>query len=254
MRRPRTLFDKLWERHLVEPEAHARPAVLYVDLHLVHEVTSPQAFAAIEARGLKVRRPDRTFATLDHSTPTLPPGPDGARPYATAEARDQVATLERNCRAHGVELCGWDSPRRGGGHGTGPELGLTRPGMTVVCGDSHTSTHGAFGALAGGSGTTEVGHVLATQCLLQRRPKTMRVLLDGTLQPGVSAKDLALAVIAELGVGGGTGHVIEYAGSAVRSLDMEGRMPLCNMSIEAGARAGMVAPDLTTAARAASPP
>jgi 3-isopropylmalate/(R)-2-methylmalate dehydratase large subunit len=246
MSAPRTLFDKVWERHLVEAEAADRPAVLYVDLHLVHEVTSPQAFAVLDERGLKVKRPDRTFATLDHSTPTLPAGPDGDRPYATPQARTQVATLERNCAAHGVTLFGWDSPRRGVVHVTGPELGLTRPGMTVVCGDSHTSTHGAFGALAFGIGTTEVGHVLATQCLLQRRPRTMRVTLDGTLRPGVCAKDMALRVIAELGIGGGTGHVIEYAGSAVRALDREGRMTLCNMSIEAGARAGMVAPDWTT--------
>ena len=247
-RRPRTLFDKVWESHVVEAEAADRPALLYIDLHLVHEVTSPQAFAELDARGLTVRRPDRTTATMDHSTPTLPPGPDGERPYATAEARAQVARLQENCARHGVELFDWESPHRGVVHIIGPELGLTQPGMTVVCGDSHTSTHGAFGALAFGIGTSEVGHVLATQCLLQRRPKTMRVRLDGRVAAGVSAKDVALAVVARLGVGGGTGQVIEYAGEAVRAMGMEGRMTLCNMSIEAGARAGMVAPDGTTLA------
>jgi 3-isopropylmalate/(R)-2-methylmalate dehydratase large subunit len=243
--RPKTLYEKVWNRHLAVPESAAAPAVLYIDLHLVHEVTSPQAFSEIEARGLKVRRPDRTFATLDHSTPTLP-AVNGERPYVSAEARKQVATLEANCARHGVELAGWGSDQRGVVHVMGPELGLTRPGMTVVCGDSHTATHGAFGALAFGIGTSEVGHVLATQCLLQRRAKTLRVTVDGALQPGVSGKDVALAVIAAIGFGGGTGHVIEYAGEAVRSLDMEGRMTLCNMSIEAGARAGMIAPDQTT--------
>ena len=245
---PRTLFDKVWDTHLVEPEAPDRPALVYVDLHLVHEVTSPQAFAELDARGLSVRRPERTVATMDHSTPTLPPGADGERPYATAEAREQVATLERNCARHGIELHDWSSPGRGVVHVMGPELGLTQPGMTVVCGDSHTSTHGAFGALAFGIGTSEVGHVLATQCLLQRRPRTLRVRVDGRLPAGVSSKDLALTVIAKLGFGGGTGHVIEYAGEAVRALGMEGRMTLCNMSIEAGARAGMIAPDGATLA------
>jgi 3-isopropylmalate/(R)-2-methylmalate dehydratase large subunit len=242
---PRTLYEKVWERHLAVPETDASPAVLYIDLHLVHEVTSPQAFSEIESRGLKVRRPDRTFATLDHSTPTLP-AVNGERPYVSDEARRQVATLEANCARHGVELAGWGSDQRGVVHVMGPELGLTQPGMTVVCGDSHTATHGAFGALAFGIGTSEVGHVLATQCLLQRKAKTLRVTVDGRLQPGVSGKDVALAVIAAIGFGGGTGHVIEYAGEAVRSLDMEGRMTLCNMSIEAGARAGMIAPDQTT--------
>jgi 3-isopropylmalate/(R)-2-methylmalate dehydratase large subunit len=246
MTAPRTLFRKVWDRHLVCPEAEDRPAVLYVDLHLVHEVTSPQAFAELDRRGITVLRPERTFATLDHATPTLPADASGERPYATPQARAQVATLEANCRAHGVALFGWGDARRGVVHVTGPELGLTRPGMTVVCGDSHTSTHGAFGALAFGIGTTEVGHVLATQCLMQRRPKTMRITLDGGLAPGVCAKDMALAVIRRLGVAGGTGFVLEYAGEAVRALDMEGRMTLCNMSIEAGARAGMIAPDRTT--------
>jgi 3-isopropylmalate/(R)-2-methylmalate dehydratase large subunit len=245
-RAPRSLFEKVWDAHLVEPETPERPALLYVDLHLVHEVTSPQAFAELDARGLKVRRPDRTFATLDHSTPTLPPGPDGARPYVTDEARTQVETLRRNAAAHGIELADWGHEARGVVHVTGPELGLTQPGMTVVCGDSHTSTHGAFGALAFGIGTTEVGHVLAAQALLQRKPKSMRVWVDGTLPPGVFAKDLALALIAQIGVGGATGYVIEYAGPAVRALSMEARMTLCNMSIECGARAGMIAPDGTT--------
>lgn len=244
--RPKTLYEKVWDRHVVVPETAETPGVMYVDLHLVHEVTSPQAFSEIEARGLKVRRPDRTFATLDHSTPTLPPGADGQRPYFTKAAKVQVETLEANCARHGVELAGWDSDQRGVVHVMGPELGLTQPGMTVVCGDSHTATHGAFGALAFGIGTSEVGHVLATQCLLQRRAKAMRVTVDGRLRPGVSGKDVALAVIAAIGFGGGTGYVIEYAGEAVRALDMEGRMTLCNMSIEAGARAGMIAPDRVT--------
>jgi len=245
-KQPRTLFDKVWDAHVVEPEADDRPAVLYVDLHLVHEVTSPQAFTALEERGLKVRRPDKTFATIDHSTPTLPAGANGDRPYVTDEARKQIVRLEENCHTHGIPLAGWDSLNRGIVHVIGPELGLTWPGSVVVCGDSHTATHGAFGALAFGIGTSEVGHVLATQCLLQRKPKTLRVTCDGTLSPGVGAKDLALAIIAEVGIGGGTGSVVEYAGEAVRALDMEGRMTLCNMSIELGARAGMVAPDETT--------
>lgn len=243
---PRTLFEKVWDAHVVAPETAATPAILYVDLHLVHEVTSPQAFTELDVRGLKVRRPDRTFATLDHSTPTLPPDAHGRRPYVTPEAESQVAALERNCAKHGIHLAGWGSADRGIVHVIAPELGLTQPGAVVVCGDSHTATHGAFGALAFGIGTSEVGHVLATQCLLQRKPKTMRVRIGGHLRPGVSAKDLALAVINTIGFGGGTGHVIEYAGEAVAALDMEGRMTLCNMTIEAGARAGMVAPDSKT--------
>ncbi|MBI1186002.1 MAG: 3-isopropylmalate dehydratase large subunit [Alphaproteobacteria bacterium] len=245
---PRTLFDKVWDAHVATPESEASPAVLYIDLHLVHEVTSPQAFSEIAARGLKVRRPDRTYATLDHSTPTLPPNAQGERPYVSAAAKAQVATLEENCATHGIRLAGWESADRGVVHVMAPELGLTQPGMTVVCGDSHTATHGAFGALAFGIGTSEVAHVLATQCLLQRKPKTMRVTVDGALQAGVSGKDVALAAVAALGFGGGTGHVIEYAGAAIRGLDMEGRMTLCNMSIEAGARAGMIAPDEKTIA------
>ena len=240
---PRTMFDKVWDAHMVVPESTDAPGVLYVDLHLVHEVTSPQAFADIEARGLKVRRPDRTFATLDHSTPT-----DGQRSYVTPEAEAQVSTLEKNCAKHSVTLAGWDSGDRGVVHVMAPELGLTQPGAVVVCGDSHTATHGAFGALAFGIGTSEVGHVLATQCLLQRKPKRMRVTVDGRLQRDTSAKDLTLAIIAAIGFGGGSGYVIEYAGDAIRALDMEGRMTLCNMSIEAGARAGMVAPDEKTIA------
>lgn len=240
-----TLYDKVWSRHVVVAETEATPGVMYVDLHLVHEVTSPQAFNEIETRGLSVRRPDRTFATLDHSTPTLPMV-EGQRPYVTDQARDQVTRLEENCARHGIDLSGWDSEDRGVVHVMGPELGLTQPGMTVVCGDSHTATHGAFGALAFGIGTSEVGHVLATQCLLQRRSKRMRVTVDGVLANGVSGKDVALAIIAELGFGGGTGFVIEYAGEVIRALDMEGRMTVCNMSIEAGARAGMIAPDAKT--------
>ncbi|MDP3802703.1 3-isopropylmalate dehydratase large subunit [Brevundimonas sp.] len=245
---PETLFDKVWSRHVVAAETPDTPAVLHVDLHLVHEVTSPQAFAEIESRGLRVRRPDRTFATLDHSTPTLPADAAGERPYYTPASKAQVEALEANCARHGVSLAGWDSEDRGVVHVMGPELGLTRPGMTIVCGDSHTATHGAFGALAFGIGTTEVAHVLATQCLLQRKPKAMRVTVSGQLRPGVSGKDVALAIIARLGFGGGSGFVIEYAGEAIRSLDMEGRMTVCNMSIEAGARAGMIAPDETTVA------
>ncbi|MEX0645571.1 MAG: 3-isopropylmalate dehydratase large subunit [Parvularculaceae bacterium] len=242
----KTLFEKVWDRHVVVAETADAPAVLYVDLHLVHEVTSPQAFAALDEKGLKVRRPDLTLATLDHSTPTLPANAKGERPYATKDAKTQVETLERNCAAHRVRLFGMDDPRRGIVHVIGPELGATQPGMTIVCGDSHTSTHGAFGAIAFGIGTTEVGHVLATQCLLQRKPRTMRVIFGGRLQPGVGAKDMALAMIAEIGADGGQGHAIEYAGEAVDALSMEGRMTLCNMTIEAGARCGMVAPDEKT--------
>jgi len=243
---PETLFDKLWREHIVREETADTPAVLYADLHLVHEVTSPQGFDTLRGRGLPVRRPDRILATLDHSTPTLPPDAQGERPYGSPEARTQVETLERNCADFGIELEGWDSTHRGIVHVIGPELGATQPGMTIVCGDSHTSTHGAFGALAFGIGSTEVGYVLATQCLLQRKPKSMRVNIQGRLPDGVAAKDLALHIIGEIGIHGGTGHVIEYAGDAVRALDMEARMTLCNMTIEAGARAGMVACDEVT--------
>ena len=243
---PRTLLEKIWDGHLVRAETPETPAVLYVDLHLVHEVTSPQAFSLLRERGLPVRRLDRTLATMDHSTPTLPRGADGRWPFIDAQAEAQVAQLSRNAAEFGMELHGLGTEAQGVIHVFGPEMGATQPGMTVVCGDSHTATHGAFGALAFGIGTSEVGHVLATQCLLQRRPRTLAVRVDGRLPAGVGAKDLILAIIARLGVGGGTGHVIEYLGEAVRALSMEARMTLCNMSIEAGARAGMVAPDQTT--------
>jgi len=246
MTTPRTIIDKLWDAHCVRAETDDAPAILYIDLHLVHEVTSPQAFDELRARGISVRRPERTLATLDHSTPTLPARADGSLPYADAAAADQVAALQANCAEFGIELNGFGSGRRGVVHVMGPELGATWPGMTIVCGDSHTATHGAFGALAFGIGSTEVGHVLATQCLLQRRPRTLAVTVDGTLGSGVGAKDLILHLIGVLGIDGGTGHVIEYRGNAIRALSMEQRMTLCNMSIEAGARAGLVAPDGTT--------
>lgn len=245
---PQSLLDKIWARHVAAPESAEAPAILHIDLHLIHEVTSPQAFAVLKERGLKVRRPDLTLATLDHSTPTLPPDKNGRLAYATREAETQVETLIRNCELHGVRLFALGHPQRGIVHVIGPELGFTQPGKTIVCGDSHTSTHGAFGALAFGIGTTEVGHVLATQCLLQRKPKSMRVIFDGEAPHGVGAKDLALAMIAEIGADGGQGYAIEFAGAAVRALSMDGRMTLCNMSIEAGARSGMVAPDETTIA------
>ena len=241
-----SLFDKLWDAHVVVPESDDAPAILFIDLHLVHEVTSPQAFSVLEERGLSVRRPDLTQATLDHSTPTLPPGPDGRLPYATEAAEKQVHQLEANCAKYGIDLLGLDDARRGIVHVIGPEMGLTQPGKTIVCGDSHTSTHGAFGALAFGIGTTEVGHVLATQCVLQRKPKSMRITFEGALSPGVGAKDMALAMIAQIGADGGQGYAVEFAGEAVEALSMEGRMTLCNMAIEAGARVGMVAPDETT--------
>jgi 3-isopropylmalate/(R)-2-methylmalate dehydratase large subunit len=246
MSAPESLFDKLWKAHVVQPQSSSTPAIIYIDLHLVHEVTSPQGFDLLRDKGIGVRRPERTLATLDHSTPTLPAGSDGKRPYYTEQAHRQVQTLRENCREFGIELHDWDSPFRGIVHVMGPEMGATQPGMTIVCGDSHTSTHGAFGALAFGIGTTEVGHVLAKQCLLQNKPKSMRITVNGTLAEGVTAKDLALNIIRHLGMNGGTGFVIEYAGEAVRKLDMEGRMTLCNLTIEAGARAGMVAPDETT--------
>jgi len=243
---PRTLFDKVWDAHVVTPETPDTPAVLYVDLHLVHEVTSPQAFSVLRERGLRLRRPERTIATMDHSTPTLPRGADGRWKFGDAQNEAQVRQLEKNAAEFGIELHALGDPVQGIVHVIGPELGATQPGMTVVCGDSHTATHGAFGALAFGIGTSEVGHVLATQCLLQRRAKTLRVQVEGRLGPGISAKDLILAVIAKLGVGGGTGHVAEYAGPAIRALSMDERMTVSNMSIEMGARAGMIAPDDTT--------
>ena len=242
----RTLFDKVWTAHEVVPETSATPAVLYIDLHLIHEVTSPQAFSVLKSLGLPVRRPERTLATMDHSTPTQSEQVFGNVPIRVDAAAKQVRQLERNAADFGVELFGMRDARRGIVHVISPELGATQPGMTVVCGDSHTSTHGAFGALAFGIGSTEVGHVFATQCLLQRKPKTFAVNVAGPLPPGVTAKDLILAIIGKVGVSGGTGHVFEYRGSTIRALSMDERMTICNMSIEAGARAGMVAPDETT--------
>jgi 3-isopropylmalate/(R)-2-methylmalate dehydratase large subunit len=242
----RTLFDKVWAAHEVVAETPDTPAVLYVDLHLVHEVTTPQAFSMLRSRGLPVRRPDRTLATMDHSTPTHTEQVFGSVPIKVDAAARQVRQLEQNAAEFGIELFGMRDARRGIVHIISPELGCTQPGMTIVCGDSHTSTHGAFGALAFGIGTTEVGHVFATQALLQRKPKGFAVNVEGRLSPGVSAKDLILSIIGNIGVSGGTGHVLEYRGSTVRSLSMEERMTVCNMSIEAGARAGMIGPDEVT--------
>ena len=241
MSQPRTIIEKLWDAHVVA-EPPGAPALLYIDLHLVHEVTSPQAFAGLRERGLKVRRPDRTFGTCDHSTPTTPRHLPIVDPIAAA----QVKQFEANCAEFGIPFFGFQSEKQGIVHVIGPENGLTQPGMTVVCGDSHTATHGAFGALAFGIGTSEVMHVLATQCLLQRKSQSFAVRVDGPLKPGVTAKDIILALIARIGVGGGTGCVFEYTGSTIRSLSMEERMTVCNMSIEGGARAGLVAPDDTT--------
>jgi len=242
----RTLFDKVWAAHEVVAETPDTPAVLYVDLHLVHEVTTPQAFSTLRSLGLRVRRPDRTLATMDHSTPTHTEQVFGSVPIKVDAAARQVRQLEQNAAEFGIELFGMRDARRGIVHIISPELGCTQPGMTIVCGDSHTSTHGAFGALAFGIGTTEVGHVFATQALLQRKPKSFAVNIEGQLSPGVSAKDLILSIIGKIGVSGGTGHVLEYRGSTVRSLSMEERMTVCNMSIEAGARAGMIGPDEVT--------
>ena len=239
--KPRTIIEKIWESHVVCQEPGA-PAVLYIDLHLVHEVTSPQAFDGLRKRRLKVHCTDRTVATLDHSIPTRGSGLELADDMAAQQCRK----LESNCQEFAVTLHGLGSPHRGIVHVIGPELGLTQPGMTIVCGDSHTATHGAFGALAFGIGTSEVEHVLATQCLLQRQPKTFEVRVDGTLKAGVTPKDIILALLAKIGVRGGTAHVFEYTGSAIRALSMEGRMTVCNMSIEGGARAGLVAPDDVT--------
>jgi 3-isopropylmalate/(R)-2-methylmalate dehydratase large subunit len=246
MTQPRTLFQKVWERHEVVPQTADTPAVLYIDLHLIHEVTTPQAFSELRSRGLKLRRTDRTLATMDHSTPTRTEQVFGGKPITIESAAKQVKQLEANCAEFGVELLNLASDKRGIVHVIGPELGATQPGKTIVCGDSHTSTHGAFGALAFGIGTTEVGHVFATQCLLQSKAKTLAINVAGRLRPGVTAKDLVLAIIGRIGVGGGTGHVIEFRGEAIRALNMEERMTICNMSIEAGARAGMIAPDETT--------
>ncbi|NJM06785.1 3-isopropylmalate dehydratase large subunit [Candidatus Gracilibacteria bacterium] len=246
MTAPQTLFAKVWDAHEVRPETAETPAVLYIDLHLIHEVTSPQAFTELRERGLKVRRPDKTIATMDHSTPTTPRNALGIIPVIDAQAAAQLGQLERNCADFGIRLFALGTENQGIVHVIGPEQGLTQPGMTIVCGDSHTSTHGAFGALAFGIGTSEVGHVLATQCLLQRRPQTCAVRVAGRLGTGVTAKDIILAIIAKYGVGGGTGYVFEYMGEAIRALSIEERMTICNMSIEGGARAGMVAPDTTT--------
>jgi 3-isopropylmalate/(R)-2-methylmalate dehydratase large subunit len=237
----KTLYDKIWDAHVVVPETDA-PAILYIDVHLIHEVTTPQAFTGLKNRRLKVRRTDKTFATMDHSIPTT------SRSLAGFDemAAKQVRTLAENCVEFGIPLYDLSSTKQGIVHVIGPELGVTQPGITLVCGDSHTSTHGAFGALAHGIGTSEVEMVLATQCLLQRKSKNFRVNFDGRLQPAVSAKDMILALIAKIGTGGGTGHVFEFTGSAIRALDMDARMTICNMSIEGGARAGLVAPDDTT--------
>ena len=241
MSKPRTIIEKIWDAHKVHEQSGA-PALLYIDLHLVHEVTSPQAFQGLRERGLKVRRPDLTVATADHSIPTS----DRSLPIVDTIAANQLAQLEKNCRDFGIPCYGIHSDKQGIVHVIGPELGLTQPGMTVVCGDSHTATHGAFGALAFGIGTSEVEHVLATQCLLQRKSQTFQVSVDGTLKAGVTAKDIILGLIAKIGVGGGTGCVLEYGGPAIRALSMEQRMTVCNMSIEGGARAGLIAPDETT--------
>ncbi len=238
---PKTLFEKVWDAHVVKQDDGA-PAILYIDAHLIHEVTSPQAFNMLRERGLTVRRPDRTFATMDHAIPTRPE-PIEKWP---ADARIQVNTLRKNCEDFGVTLFDIEGPVQGIVHVVGPEMGVTQPGSTIVCGDSHTSTHGAFGALAFGIGTSEVGHVLATQTLLQHKPKTFAINVEGELGPGVTAKDIILAIIAKNGVAGGRGYVFEYRGSAIEKLDMAGRMTICNMSIEGGARAGMIAPDETT--------
>jgi len=242
------MFEKVWDDHVVVPETPETPAVLFIDLHLTHEVTTPQAYTELRKRGLKLRRPDLTLATMDHSTPTRTEQVFGGVPIAVDSAARQVQQLEENAREFGVELFNLQDSRRGIVHIIGPELGLTQPGKTIVCGDSHTSTHGAFGALAFGIGTTEVGHVLATQCLLQRKPKTFAINVINKLPRGVTAKDLILAIIGKIGVSGGTGHVLEFRGDCISAMSMDERMTICNMSIEAGARAGMIAPDATTIA------
>jgi 3-isopropylmalate/(R)-2-methylmalate dehydratase large subunit len=239
---PKTLYDKIWDSHVVVPETDA-PALVFIDLHLIHEVTSPQAFDELRKRGLRLRRPDLTLGTADHSIPTTT---RVLSPTADREAYDQVTQLDKNCAEFDVRLYGLGSEQQGIVHVIGPELGITQPGKTIVCGDSHTSTHGAFGALAFGIGTTEVGHVLASQCLLQRKAKNFEISVSGNLKQGVTAKDIILYIISKIGTAGGSGSVLEYTGSAIRSLNMDGRMTVCNMSIEGGARAGMIAPDDTT--------
>jgi len=238
---PKTLAEKVWERHVVR-SAEGEPDLLYIDLHLVHEVTSPQAFDGLRLAGRPVRRPDLTLATADHNVPTIGIG----LPIADPISATQVRKLSENCAEFGIRLHPMGDPGQGIVHVIGPEMGVTQPGMTIVCGDSHTSTHGAFGALAFGIGTSEVEHVLATQTLPQNKPKTMAITIDGTLQPGVTAKDVILAIIGKIGTGGGAGSIVEYRGEVIRNLSMEGRMTICNMSIEGGAKAGMIAPDETT--------
>src|ERR1700736_3754196 len=241
MTTPKTLYQKIWESHVVYEEP-GNPALIYIDRHLIHEGTSPQAFAGLRAEGRKVRRPDLTFAVMDHSVPTT----DRTPPIIDTDARLQFEALEKNCRESGVRLFDMHSRHQGIVHIIGPELGITQPGQTIVCGDSHTSTHGAFGTLAFGIGTSEVEHVLATQCLVQSRSKTMHIVVNGKRPRGITAKDIVLAIIGKIGISGGNGHVAEYGGEAIRSLSMNGRMTVCNMTIEGGARAGMVAPDETT--------
>jgi len=243
---PKTLLDKVWDAHVVSPATESTPATVYIDFHLIHEVTTPQAFATLRERGLRVRRPDLTLATMDHATPTDFERRGGGVVIKDADAAAQIKALEENCRDAGITLYGLDSDRQGIVHVIGPELGVTHPGRTIVCGDSHTSTHGAFGALAFGIGTSEVGHVLATQCLLLEKPKRMSVTFNGPLAKGVTAKDLILGLIARIGAGGAVGHVIEYRGSTIATLSMEERMTLCNMAVEAGGRTGIIAPDDTT--------
>lgn len=237
----KTLFDKIWEKHVVA-NVEGGPSVIYIDRHLVHEVTSPQAFGGLKARGIKVRRPEKTIATPDHNIPTM----DQHLPINDELSRFQVNKLKENCEANGVKMYGLTHPFNGIVHVIGPELGITQPGMTIVCGDSHTSTHGAFGSIAFGIGTSEVEMVLATQCMMQSRPKTMRINVDGKLEKGVTSKDIILYIIAQISTGGGTGYFVEFAGSAIRSLSMEARMTICNMSIEMGARGGMIAADEVT--------
>jgi 3-isopropylmalate/(R)-2-methylmalate dehydratase large subunit len=238
---PRTLLDKIWNAHVVQSITDG-PQVLYIDMHFVHEVTSPVAFLGLEKRGLGVLRPERTIATPDHNVPTI----NQDQPIKDALSRKQVEQLSSNCQKHGIRLCGLNHPWHGIVHVIGPELGITQPGMTIVCGDSHTSTHGAFGCVAFGIGTSEIEMVLATQCVLQPKPKSMRINIDGSLKKGVTAKDIILYIISKLGTAGGTGFFIEYAGSAIHQLSMESRMTICNMSIECGARGGFIAPDQTT--------
>jgi 3-isopropylmalate/(R)-2-methylmalate dehydratase large subunit len=241
MSTPKTLYQKIWDSHVVHEEP-GQPALIYIDRHLIHEGTSPQAFSGLRAEGRKVRRPDLTFAVMDHSVPTT----DRTLPIIDTDARLQFEALEKNCRESGVRLFDMHSKQQGIVHIIGPELGITQPGQTIVCGDSHTSTHGAFGTLAFGIGTSEVEHVLATQCLVQSRSKTLHIVVNGKRPAGVTAKDIILAIIGKIGISGGTGHVAEYGGEAIRGLSMDGRMTVCNMTIEGGARAGMVAPDETT--------